>query len=62
VTLDGEANRISALVTDPIFNRANNPYVEAMASSRAIRFVAKAELDPEGNILKLFISDTAEAA
>lgn len=60
VTLDGETSRIPALVTDPIYSRPNNPYVEAMAASRPLRFLAKAELDPDGNTLKLYISDTAE--
>lgn len=62
VTLEGETSRIPALVTDPIYSRPNNAYVEAMAASRPLRFVAKAELDAEGNILKLYISDTAEAS
>jgi len=60
ITLDGETTRLAALVTDPIYNRPNNVYVEAMASSRPIRFVAKAELDADGNPVRLYISDTAE--
>ncbi|MGQ7905006.1 DUF7946 domain-containing protein [Burkholderia sp. BC1] len=60
VTLDGETSRLPAIVTDPIFNRPNNPYVEALAASRPLRFVAKAELDQDGNPVKLYISDTAE--
>lgn len=60
VTLDGDVARIPAQVTDPIFNRPNNPYVEAMAAMRMLRFVAKAELNSDGEPLKLYISDTAE--
>jgi hypothetical protein len=62
ITLDGETSRLPALVTDPIYNRPNNPYVEAMAASRPLRFVAKAELDQDGNPVKLYISDTAESS
>ncbi|MDR5737164.1 hypothetical protein [Caballeronia sp. LZ016] len=61
VTLDGELARISAQVTDPIFNRPNNPYVEAMAATRTLRFVAKAEQNADGEPMKLYISDTAES-
>lgn len=60
ITLDGEPSRIAAIVTDPIFNRPNNPYVEAMAGASALRFLAKADLDADGNPSKLYISDTAE--
>ncbi|WP_250492809.1 hypothetical protein [Caballeronia sp. GAWG1-1] len=60
VTLEGEPSRIPAIVTDPIFNRPNNPYVEAMACAISLRFLAKADLDADGNPSKLYISDTAE--
>ena len=62
VTLDGDIVRIPAQVTDPIFHRPNNPYVEAMAATRALRFVAKAELNADGEPMKLYISDTAESS
>jgi hypothetical protein len=62
VTLDGDALRTPALVLDPIFNRPNNIYVGAMASAFPLRFLAKAELDPDGQPIKLYISDTAEHA
>ena len=60
VTLDGDIARIAAIVTDPDFNRPNNRYVEAMASGDSIRFLAKADLDGDGNPVRLYISDTSE--
>ena len=62
VTLDGEVSRIPAIVVDPVFNRPNNRYVEAMASADSIRFLAKADLDPDGNLVRLYISDTTGQA
>jgi hypothetical protein len=62
VTLEGDALRTPALVLDPIFNRPNNIYVGAMASAFPLRFLAKAELDPDGQPIKLYISDTSEHA
>lgn len=60
VTLDGDTARIPALVIDPVFNRPNNRYVQAMASADSIRFLAKAELDMEGNLVRLNISGSSE--
>lgn len=60
VTLDGDIARIPAIVTDPVFTRPNNRYVEAMASADSIRFLAKADLDADGNPVRLYISDTSE--
>lgn len=45
---------------DPIFSLPNNPYVEAMCLAYALPFLAKAELDANGNPIKLYISDTKE--
>lgn len=59
VTLEGSRARIPAIVVDPAFNRPKNRYVEAMASSHAISFLAKADLDDEGHPLRLYISDTS---
>lgn len=59
VTLDGASpdERIPAVVTDPSVQRPNNPYVIAMARLTALQFQAKAELDEDGEIVKLHISD-----
>lgn len=61
VALDEAApeDRTPAIVTDPSVQRPNNPYVSAMAGLLPIRFQAKAEIDPEGSIVKLHISDVA---
>ncbi|BCQ24567.1 hypothetical protein NK8_27410 [Caballeronia sp. NK8] len=60
LTLEGATSRIPAIVVDPIFNRPNNRYVKAMTSADPIRFLAKAELDDEGNPIRLYISDTSK--
>lgn len=61
VALEGAepAARIPAVINDPIGRTANNPYALAMAQIRSIRFMAKAEVDDEGAIIKLYISDLA---
>lgn len=61
VTLDGEPNgaRTLAVITDPVGRTAGNPYALAMAQLRPIRFLAKAEVDAEGAIARLYISDLA---
>lgn len=60
VTLEGEDSRIAAQVTDPVYSKPNNYYVESMSSARPLKFIAKSELDEEGRIIKLFISDTVD--
>jgi len=60
LALEGATSRIPAIVVDPIFDRPNNRYVKAMTSADPIRFLAKAELDDEGNPIRLYISDTSK--
>ncbi|WP_162066601.1 hypothetical protein [Burkholderia sp. THE68] len=60
LTLEGATSRIPAIVVDPVFDRPNNRYVKAMTSADPIRFLAKAELDDEGNPIRLYISDTSK--
>jgi len=59
VALEGAdaEDRTSAVVTDPSVQRPNNPYVTAMSKLSPIRFLAKAELDADGVLTKLHISD-----
>lgn len=59
VTVEGleGAGRITATITDPVGRSAGNPYALAMAKAMPITFSAKAEVDPDGNILRLYISD-----
>lgn len=52
-------DRIPAIVTDPSVQRAANPYVTAMSALQTIKFKAKAELDADGEIVRLHISDVA---
>lgn len=51
--------RISAAITDPVGQRPGNPYAAAMLHLSPIRFIAKSEIDQEGTIIKLYISDQA---
>jgi hypothetical protein len=49
--------RISSVITDPIGQRPGNPYAQAMAKLQTIRFTAKAEIDQDGDLINLYISD-----
>ncbi|SAL15757.1 hypothetical protein AWB70_00668 [Caballeronia cordobensis] len=60
VTLDGDTERVPAIVIDPSFNRPDNRYVQAMLFGDALRFFARADLDLEGRPVRLYISDPAE--
>lgn len=51
------STRISAKIVDPVIVRPNNPYVQAMAQLSTLDFTAKAEIDNEGDVVMLFISD-----
>ena len=48
---------VSAIISDPIASLPGNPYATSMANRTAIKFSAKAEIDQDGNISKLHISD-----
>lgn len=49
--------RISASITDPIGQRPGNAYAAAMKDLAMLRFRAKAEVDQDGGIARLYISD-----
>ena len=57
VSLDDDPDdmRIIGLITDP----SNNAYVVAFANNAKLKFQAKAQLDQNGDIVKLFISDAS---
>lgn len=57
VTLGSDEARTSGQVTDPILTIPNNPYALALASGASIKFRAKAGIDEDGNITKLYISE-----
>ena len=48
---------VSAIISDPIFALPGNPYAISMANREQIKFLAKAEIDQDGNITKLYVSD-----
>lgn len=49
--------RIVASITDPVGQQPGNAYATAMKDLAIVRFRAKAEVDQDGNIAKLYISD-----
>lgn len=61
VSLDDETGsaRIPATITDPVARVPENAYVTSLAQSKPLRFLAKAEVNSEGDIVKLYISDLA---
>lgn len=58
ITLDGEEERIAGQILDPVVTTAGNPYAEAMSAASKISVLAKAETDPGGAIIKLYVMDT----
>jgi hypothetical protein len=54
---DNQSVRITAKIVDPVIGVPNNPYAEALSNASSITFTAKAELDPEGNVVMLYITD-----
>lgn len=59
VSLGDSEQRIQSEITDPIRVMPNNPYALALASQQPLSFRAKAEIDEDGEITRLFISDLA---
>ena len=61
VALDSDPeSRVASIITDPIVTRPGNRYAEAMSHLRPVKFTAKAEIDQDGGIVKLYISDISE--
>jgi hypothetical protein len=59
ITLDLDTERLPCQILDPAHAQPGNAYAEALASGSRITVLAKAELDSDGAIAKLFILDTA---
>ena len=59
ISLDDDTDdmRITGLISDPLLQVSNNPYVASFANNNKLQFKAKAQLDQNGDIVKLFISD-----
>lgn len=59
ISLDDDPDdmRITGLISDPLLQVSNNPYVASFANNNKLQFKAKAQLDQNGDIVKLFISD-----
>jgi len=54
---DDPDSRISAVIVDPVVTRPGNAYADAMTYLKFVTVTAKAEIDQDGCIVKLFISD-----
>lgn len=52
--------RTNAVISDPIGKRPGNPYVLAMSQGARIAFIAKPEVDADGDVVRLHISDTVD--
>lgn len=61
VSLDDDPDdmRINGLISDPMLQVSSNPYVVAFANNDKLKFQAKAQLDSNGDLVKLFISDAS---
>lgn len=61
VALDSDPElRVTSVITDPLVTRPRNSYATAMSELRHVKLTAKAEVDQDGGIVKLYISDIAE--
>lgn len=49
--------RLNAKIIDPIVGLPNNPYAIALSEASSITFAAKAEIDEQGNVTMLYITD-----
>lgn len=53
-------SRIASAITDPLVTRPRNAYAVAMSGLHPVKLTAKAEVDQDGCIVKLYISDIAD--
>lgn len=56
LTVDSNT-RINGVISDPALALPGNVYIESFVRDRLITVTAKAQIDKDGNITKLFISD-----
>lgn len=61
LSLEGQSDRISGQIADPAVTRPGNPYAEAMTAISLLSVLGKAEIDADGNIIKLYVLDTITA-
>lgn len=58
VSLESDPDtRVPAKIVDPVVGLPNNPYAQALSQIATITFTAKAEIDADGNVVTLYISD-----
>ncbi len=60
VAMEGDDidDRVNGLITDPSLSMIENEYVKAFSSGQVLKFKAKAKLNSDGDIVRLYISDT----
>ena len=51
------ASRVTARIVDPSVHLPNNPYAQALSEVSSITFTAKAEINADGNVITLCVSD-----
>ena len=51
------SKRITAKIVDSVISVPNNPYAEALSNASSITFTAKAQIDDDGQVAVLYISD-----
>lgn len=56
LTVDSNA-RVNGVISDPTLALPGNAYIESFVRDQLITVTAKAQIDKDGNITKLFISD-----
>jgi hypothetical protein len=58
LSFEGQQERIAGQIVDPAVTLPGNPYAEAMTAISRISVLGKAEVDLEGDIVKLYVLDT----
>jgi len=53
----GSSARVNGVISDPALALPGNAYIESFVRDQLIKVTAKAQIDKDGNITKLFISD-----
>ncbi|MDW0724100.1 hypothetical protein [Mannheimia haemolytica] len=56
VNINNAEQRTNAVISDPLFGSAENPYLQAFAQNKAIKVTGKATIK-DGEIIKLTIMD-----
>ncbi|WP_250477371.1 hypothetical protein [Caballeronia sp. INML1] len=58
LSIEGQQERVNGQIVDPTVTQPGNPYAEAMTAISRISILGKAEVDADGDIVKLYVLDT----